>query len=402
MPEMFRKRFSVYATFGSIAIVLITMATIGAGQIVGASRVPEILALQTFLDIEYARVGNDALELDLYLPDGPGPFPLIIWIHGGGWISGDNDLSPNGPQVRQTTRGYAVASINYRLSDQAKFPAQIEDCKAAVRWLRAHAGEYNLDPSRIAVWGASAGGHLAALLGTSGDISALEGSGGNLSFSSRVNAVIDWFGPTDLLKLSVDSLPFPCNLIDHDSPFSPESLLIGCAIQTCPNKTELANPIRYASADDPPFLIMHGERDCLVGPSQSRRLRDALAAVGAKVSFKVIESAGHGGSEFDDAENRKLLDDFLDEHLSVKAGVLKITAASVAGKKLLVFGENFSTGSVIWMDGLKQKTANDEQNPTTVLIGKKAGKKIASGDTVILQVKNPDDSISAPFSFTRP
>ena len=399
---MFPKRSTVFFPFGSIVILLTTIAILGVAQIVNASRVPEIRALQTFRDIEYARVGNDALELDLYLPEGTGPFPLIIWIHGGGWASGDKDLSPNGPQMRQTTRGYAVASIDYRLSHQAKFPAQIEDCKAAVRWLRAHSAEYNLDSSRVAAWGASAGGHLAALLGTSGAVGALEGSEGNPGFSSRVDAVVDWFGPTDLLKLSADSLPFPCNLIDHDSPFSPESLLMGCAIQTCPNKTELANPIRYVSADDPPFLIMHGERDCLVGPPQSRRLRDALAIVGAKVTLKVIEGAGHGGSEFDDAENRKLLDDFLDEYLSHKSDALKITSASVAGKKLLVFGENFTTGSVILLDGLKQKTANDEQNPTTVLIGKKTGKKIASGDTVLVQVKNPDDSVSAPFSFTRP
>ena len=357
---------------------------------------------QTLRDLEYARRGNQSLKLDLYLPDGQGPFPLIIWIHGGGWTSGDKDLSSNGPQVRQTTRGYAVASIDYRLSHQAKFPAQIEDCKAAVRWLRAHAGQFSLDPARIAVWGASAGGHLAALLGTSGDVRELEGSAGNLDFSSRVQAVVDWFGPTDLLRMVDDSLPFPCNIINHDSPFSPESLLIGCAIQTCPDKTERANPIRYVSADDPPFLIMHGARDCLVGPPQSQRLGDSLAAVGAQVSLKFIAGAGHGGSEFDDAENRKLVEDFLDQHLSEEAGSMRITGASVAGKKLLLYGERFERGTVILLDGEKQKTANDEQNPTTILIGRKAGKKIASGQTATLQVRNQDGRLSEPFTFTRP
>lgn len=388
-------------TFWAMVSVLIILSIT---SVVYASFTPElrVLPAQTLRDIEYARFSNESLELDLYLPEGHGPFPLIIWIHGGGWTSGDKALSPNGPQIRQTARGYAVASINYRLSHQAKFPAQIEDCKAAVRWLRAHSDQYNLDPARIAAWGSSAGGHLAALMGTSGDVSGLEGDEGNLEYSSRVRAVVDWFGPTDLLKMSADSLPFPCNFIDHDSPFSPESLLIGCAIQTCPDKTEPANPLRYVSADDPPFLIMHGTRDCLVGPRQSERLADALQAAGVEVSLRLINGAGHGGSEFDNDENRKLVEDFLDQQLSKEAASLKITAASVAGKKLFVYGENFDTGTAILMDGVKQKTVNDDQNPTTVLIGKKAGKKIAGGQTVILQVRNSYGRLSEPLSFTRP
>ena len=394
-----------YVILGSIVLLLTTLTTAGVARtVVYTSRIHAIGALpaQTLRDLEYARAGNESIKLDLYLPEGQGPFPLIIWVHGGGWTSGDKALNANGPQVRQTTRGYAVASINYRLSQQAKFPAQIEDCKAAVRWLRAHAAQYNLDPARVAAWGASAGGHLVALMGTSGYVSELEGGEGNLDYSSRVQAVVDWFGPTDLLKMSADSLPFPCNVVDHNSPFSPESLLIGCAIQTCRNKTERANPIKYVSADDPPFLIMHGTEDCFVGPPQSQRLRDALAAAGAEVSFKFIEGAGHGGSEFDNAENRKLVEDFFDQHLSEQAISLKITAASVSGKKLFVYGENFDSGTVILLDGEKQKTANDEQNPTTVLIGKKAGKKIAQAQTVTLQVRNPDGRLSEPFSFTRP
>ena len=398
------RHFSNAALF-SVAVVLTALTAVGiAGGVVSGSLDDAVInsPAQTLRDLEYARIGNDSLELDLYLPEGEGPFPLIIWVHGGGWTSGNKALSPNGPQLRQITRGYAVASINYRLSQQAKFPAQIEDCKAAARWLRAHAGEYNLDPGRFAAWGSSAGGHLAALMGTSAGVAELEGSGGNPGHSSRVQAVVDWFGPTDLLKMSTDSLPFPCNVLDHDSPFSPESLLIGCAIQTCPNKTEPANPIRYVSADDPPFLIMHGDHDCLVGPPQSQRLHDALAAAGVEATLKFIAGAGHGGSEFDDAENRKLVDDFFAEHLSKQAASLKITAASVTGKKLFVFGEGFDSGTVILLDGEKQKTANDEQNPTTLLIGKKAGKKIASGQTVRLEVRNRDGGLSEAFSFTRP
>jgi len=398
------RHFSNAALF-SVALILTALTAAGIAGTVGYGSLDDPVINSpavTLRDLEYARIGNDSLELDLYLPEGEGPFALIIWVHGGGWTSGNKTLSPNAPQLRQITRGYAVASIDYRLSQQAKFPAQIEDCKAAVRWLRAHAVEYNLEPGRFAAWGSSAGGHLAALMGTSGGVGGLEGSGGNPGHSSSVQAVVDWFGPTDLLRMSTDSLPFPCNVIDHDSPFSPESLLIGCAIQTCPNKTEAANPIRYVSADDPPFLIMHGDRDCLVGPPQSRRLHDALAAAGVEASLKFIAGAGHGGSEFDEPENRKLVDDFFDEHLSKQASSLKITGASVAGKKLFVYGDNFDSGTVILLDGEKQKTANDDQNPTTVLIGKKAGKKIASGQTVLLQVRNRDGVLSEAFSFTRP
>jgi acetyl esterase/lipase len=403
MSNKSAEQVSVLVTLALIVLFLTPSTTASVTRTVGyASRAPENGALaQTLRDIEYARFGNESLKLDLYLPEGVGPFPLIIWVHGGGWSSGDKALSPSGAQVRQTTRGYAVASINYRLSQQAQFPAQVEDCKAAVRWLRAHAAQYDLDPARIAAWGASAGGHLVALMGTSGDVAELEGEG-NLDYSSRVQAVVDWFGPTDLLKMSADSLPFPCNILDHDSPFSPESRLIGCAIQTCRDKTERANPIKYVSADDPPFLIMHGTDDCLVGPPQSRRLGDALAAAGPEVSLKFIEGAGHGGSEFDNVENRDLVEDFLDRHLSQQSVSINITAASVSGKKLFVYGENFGSGAVILLDGNKQKTANDDQNPTTVLIGKKAGKKISQGQTVGLQVRNPDGTLSAPFSFTRP
>jgi len=389
---------------GSLVLVLAAWSINHPDKNVQASASNALRALpaQTLRDIEYARIGDRSIQLDLYLPEGQGPFPVIIWVHGGGWTSGDKDLDRNDPQVRQAGRGYVVASVDYRLSQQAKFPAQIEDCKAAVRWLRARASSYNLDPSRIAVWGSSAGGHLAALLGTSGDVIELEGSEDNQGFSSRVNAVVDWFGPTDLLKMSADSLPFPCNLVDHNSPFSPESLLIGCAIQTCPDKTDKANPIRYVSSDDPPFLIMHGDRDCLVGPQQSQRLYNALTAVGVRASLKFLPGAGHGGSEFEEAENLRLVEDFLDQQLKGVAASLKITAASVSGKKLFVYGENFENGTVILLDGEKQKTANDDQNPTTILIGRKAGKRIAAGQTVILQVRNPDGRLSEPFSFSRP
>src|SRR5262245_50032586 len=159
---------------------------------------PGVKALR---DIEYAKVGDISLKLDLYLPEPrpAAPVPLVVWVHGGAWQAGSKDQTPAVPLVR---RGLAVASVGYRLSQVARFPAQIEDCKAAVRWLRAHAAEHAIDGRHIGAWGSSAGGHLVALLGTSGDVDELEGEAGNLDQSSRVQVVVDWFGPTDFTRMS--------------------------------------------------------------------------------------------------------------------------------------------------------------------------------------------------------
>jgi acetyl esterase/lipase len=353
---------------------------------------------QTFRNIEYARADGKSLLLDLYLPAGSAAeLPVIVWVHGGGWATGDK--GDGGPAARMTARGYAVASINYRLSWEARFPAQIEDCKAAIRWLRANASRYNLDPNRIGVWGSSAGGHLAALMGTSGDVRELEGGLGNATQSSRVQAVIDWYGPADLLKMQSESLA--CSVIDHNSPVSPESLLLGCPIQICPDRARRASSVTYATADDPPFLIMHGTADCLVPPLQSRDLSDALEAAGVDATLKFIQGAGHGGDEFELAENQKLVNDFFDKHLSV-LDVPKITSAEVTGKKLLVVGADFASGAVVVLNGRREKTKNDGQNLTTRLIAKKAGQKIAPGQTVSLRVENPGGKLSDEFTFTRP
>ena len=150
---------------------------------------------QVHRDLEYVAGGHARNKLDLYLPaKADHPLPVIVWIHGGGWLAGSKEGCPAVPFVG---KGYAVASINYRFSQHALFPAQIEDCKAAIRWLRANAKKYDLDASHVGVWGASAGGHLVALLGTTGGVKELEGNGGNLDQSSRVQCVVDWFGPTD-------------------------------------------------------------------------------------------------------------------------------------------------------------------------------------------------------------
>lgn len=236
-------------------------------------------------DLAYVAGGHERQKLDLYLPERGAKLPLIVWVHGGAWRGGSKEACPAVPFVRD---GYAVASVNYRLSQHAVFPAQIEDCKAAIRWLRGHAGEYGIDPERIGVWGSSAGGHLVALLGTAGDDSQFD-KGAHLNFSSRVQAVCDWFGPTDFTQMN----KFESN-IDHDAAGSPESLLVGGPIQQNKDKTARANPITYVTKDDPPFLIMHGDKDPLVPVNQSELLYAALRQSGVEVTFHVVQGAGHG------------------------------------------------------------------------------------------------------------
>jgi acetyl esterase/lipase len=252
-------------------------------------------------DLAYVENGHARQKLDLYVPEKAAtPLPLLIWVHGGGWAAGSKDGCP---PLKQgfAERGYAVASIGYRLSGDAIFPAQIEDCKAAIRWLRAHAKQYGLNPDRFGVWGSSAGGHLVALLGASGGVREFD-VGAHLDVSSRVQAVCDYYGPTDLLQMDAHALPEA--RLKHDPATSPESRLIGGAIQENKEKTTRANPIVYVSKDDPPFLIVHGDKDPVVPIHQSQLLFEALKKAGVSVHFHTIKGAGHGqgfgGREIDE------------------------------------------------------------------------------------------------------
>ncbi len=243
--------------------------------------------MRRIVDLEYARVGDRPLRLDLYLPeDAEGLHPLLVWIHGGAWRQGTKD---HPRALRLLPHGYAVASVEYRLSQEAIFPAQIHDCKAAIRWLRAHAGEYGFDPARIGVWGGSAGGHLVALLGASGGVVDLEGSLGCEGVSSAVQAVCDWYGPSDLLRM--DDVP---GSMEHNAPDSPESQLVGAPIQSRPDLVARANPITYVKADVPPFLLMHGTADDVVIPGQSELMHAALVKAGVRSSLIMLGGLGHG------------------------------------------------------------------------------------------------------------
>lgn len=274
--------------------VLTVAAAVAAGVLNARAQGAEGLAgVRVLRDLAYVADGHERQRLDLYLPEkAEGPLPLIIWVHGGAWKGGSKAGCPPARQgfVR---RGYAVASVGYRLSGDARFPAQIEDCKAAVRWLRAHAGTYGLDPERFGVWGSSAGGLLVALLGTSGGEKAFD-VGAHLEQPSRVQAVCDYYGPTDFLQM--DARARPGAPFRHDDAGSPESALIGGPVQENREKAARANPVTYVAGAGPlpPFLIVHGDSDPLVPHHQSELLFDALERAGATVRLHTIEGAGHG------------------------------------------------------------------------------------------------------------
>ncbi|MBL8295365.1 MAG: alpha/beta hydrolase [Bryobacterales bacterium] len=259
-------------------------------------------------DLAYVSYGAERQMLDLYVPPGAGPFPLVIWIHGGAWKQGSK-ADPLPLRLLADER-YAIASVNYRLSHQAKFPAQIEDCKAAVRWLRAHAAKHSLDPARFAAWGASAGGHLAALLGTAGDRFDL---GEHIETSSRVQAVVDYFGPTDFLQMDAHALPSAP--FKHDAADSPESLLVGGPLLENDLIAARANPITYSSKDDAPFLIVHGDQDPLVPLHQSKLLEAALGKAGVSATLYVVSGAGHGQGFEKDPRIVPMVKEFLSKHL---------------------------------------------------------------------------------------
>jgi len=274
-----------------LAIVILAVALCGttAEPAMARGRPMEIADAAIQRDLVYKRINGRALTLDLYCPQkASSPSPVILWIHGGGWSHGRKEQ--HSPAVSFLTDGYAVASIDYRLSGEAPFPAQIEDCKAAVRWLRANAAKYNLDADRIGAWGHSAGGHLSALLGTSAGVQELEGNGDNMSYSSRVQAVCDVSGPADLLRLYYDASDGSTGKRTKATSYI-DALLGGPADQ---NKTKAmaASPITYVSKDDPPFLIIHGKNDSSVPASQGELLAAALKAAGVETTLEMT-SQGH-------------------------------------------------------------------------------------------------------------
>jgi acetyl esterase/lipase len=275
---------------GVLAIAVAIWGTKTAESAQGRRRRMELPDVNIVRDVLYKRVNGRDLRLDIYSPKSiTQPLPVLLWIFGNRWSRGSKN---HGPPLNLVSRGYIVVSIDYRLSGEAPFPAAIEDCKAAVRWIRANAATYHFDPDHIGAWGHSAGGHLAALLGSSGGVAELEGTGDNQGISSRVQAVCDMSGPSDILQ-------FYKAVSNSNQGKAPEATsaieqFMGGSVEQNRAKAIAASPTTYVSKDDPPFLIIHGENDMTVPASQSELLASKLKAAGVPVTLIVAEGRGHG------------------------------------------------------------------------------------------------------------
>ena len=269
-------------------------------------KLPE--GVEALENIEYAKPSGISLKLDLYRPKVADlPIPVIIFVHGGGWKNGNKERGRRGAWL--IPHGFAVASINYRLTNQGKWPDQINDCYAAVRWVRENAKKYNLDSDHIGCWGTSAGGHLAALMGT-------RPYPGDEQISSRVQAVMDWYGPSELLKM-------PPNVVGNgrtvaDVAKSNGALLLGSTVRDVPNLAKDASALDNVSKDDAPFLIMHGTADKGVPIIQSQKLHAKLKAHGVESTLIEHEGGGHGGPQFISKESNQMVLDFFNKHLKPK------------------------------------------------------------------------------------
>jgi Esterase/lipase len=258
-------------------------------------------------DIEYAKAGDVSLKLDFYRPkvDADRPRPLVVWIHGGGWQNGNKSSGAGRLSALVASGDYVGASVGYRLTDVASFPAQIHDCKAAIRYLRANAASLGINPDKIGVWGSSAGGHLVSLLGTSGDVKDVEGDLGTTGVSSRVSCVVDFCGPSDFLSIGLEAPRL-------NQPGQPVFKLLGGPAKEKADLARQASPVTFVTKDDPPFLIMHGTDDKTVPLQQAELLYEAEKKAGVDATFVKIEGGGHGfGGPAVEARVR----DFLARHL---------------------------------------------------------------------------------------
>jgi acetyl esterase/lipase len=299
---------------GGAALVLLGFAALampGSAQQPGrGQKLPDAVKLEA--DIPYAGTDNPRQRLNLLLPKTPKddrPLPVIVYIHGGAWLGGDR-AGGHGRLAGYVASGeYAGVSAGYRLTKESIWPAQIHDCKAAIRWVRANARKYNLDPDKIGVIGDSAGGHLVAMLGTSGGVKELEGDlGAHKDVSSRVQCVVDLFGPSDIPAMQ----DYPSSL-NHDGASSPEGRLVGGRVSDKKDVALAASPVTYVSPDDPPFLIIHGNKDMVVPYNQSERMHAALKKVKVECYFITVDGGGHGG--FRNPEIQKRERQFFAKHL---------------------------------------------------------------------------------------
>ena len=269
--------------------------------------IASVAAAETQTDIEYERVGDLSLKLDLHTPQAANP-PLIVYVHGGAWRGGSKS---DVPIAKLIEHGFAIASVDYRLSTQAPFPAQIQDIKAAIRFLRAKSELFHLNSSRIAIIGSSAGGHLAALVGVTNGNKALEGTiGEHLSQSSDVQCIVSLFGASNLQTILSQSTEFGLKM-----RVPALQLLLGGQPTEKPDLAKLASPVAHLDKDDPPLLLIHGDADPQMPPQQSQELAKAYEALKLPVQLIMLPGGKHGGREFYDDERTAIVAKFLDKAL---------------------------------------------------------------------------------------
>lgn len=332
-------------------LLFATLAPVAAQPPGGGPGASGTTITPSFANLDYMGANNPRQMLDLWVPAGDGPFPIILWIHGGGFLSGSKASPPRFPD-RMMPRGFAVASLGYRLSSEAKWPAQIQDVKAAVRFLRANAQRYKLDPDRFGVVGASAGSHLAAMLGVTGEVSLWDSpTMPNPTVSSRVQAVVDQYGPIDFGQMDAMQVP-SCAAGTTNTATSPESQLLGCTIGTCADKVQEASPVTYVSAKTPPFLLAHGSNDCKISHEQSRLMAETLTRAGGRPIFRVLPGAAHGGTQFENATYLALIDAFFVRHLrTATIGATDAaefqTAVTAPGQIISLFGNNLAASTSV-------------------------------------------------------
>ncbi len=271
-----------------------------------------------WLDLPYAPL-SPTQKLDIYLPEqGEGPFPVILHLHGGGFAIGDKCDIKVLAFLRGLDRGYAVVGVNYRLSGEAIFPAGLQDIKAAIRWVRANAGQYHLDGNRIAACGGSSGGNYAAMVCLTSNVAEFDDPRlGNLEYPCNVQAAVDWFGPTDFLKMDEQLEENGFGPSDHGAADSPESRYLGARISEVPLTAEIANPMTYIHKNMPPLLIQHGRLDTLVPVQQSMLFVEKLEKYVSheRFEFDILEGAGHGDPLFETDANMERVFSFLDKYL---------------------------------------------------------------------------------------
>ena len=267
----------------------VLVAAVVCGRLVGKP-VASAQALEQPKDLVYARIDGKSLALDLYLPTGVQAPPLLVWVHGGAWTTGSKASVP--PVF--LANGFAVASVDFRQSTEARFPAQVHDIKAAIRYLRANAPAYGYRADKIAIAGDSSGGHLAALVGVTNDHRELEGTvGDNPKQSSSIQAIVSYYGASDLRTILAQSTPFGLNMRRPAL-----ERLLGALPDQVPELAALASPVSHVDAQDPPLMLLHGDQDPQMPINQAHELRGAYEKLGLDVTFVVVHGAGHGGAVF--------------------------------------------------------------------------------------------------------